>query len=273
VSAGPAAPLDAELPVLCRRCGGPCEPDAELRITCPFCGLSDRLPAEIGERTRELRTRLRQAARAAMQLDGFQRSLAGLYETPGVLWKALAPMVMVPAAILVYEAVQYAVVLGNMTATVRRQVSGEILGGALSGAMMLAFMPLAMAAGMLIARRAYRRRVRPLLLGRPPRQPGRPARCRSCGGELADGRGPFVTCRYCGTSNLLGEELRRDSARLLAEEQAALRQQAQRALGAGARAANAHPIGRALLRSGVGVYVALIVLNILVRKVYALFVP
>jgi hypothetical protein len=94
---------------------------------------------------------------------------------------------------------------------------------------------LAFGIALTVGRFSYRRRVRPLLLSRPPLAPGAPARCRACGGDLPPGRSSILSCRYCNTQNIVTEEILRDRARLLESETAFFRARASGATAATSR--------------------------------------
>jgi hypothetical protein len=78
---------------------------------------------------------------------------------------------------------------------------------------------------LLVGRRHYRKRVRPLLIARPPAAPAAPFGCRACGGNLPPARDASVVCLYWHTSNLVPRELHGSHpAALLQEAEAAKRQ-------------------------------------------------
>jgi hypothetical protein len=210
----------AQIPILCVRCGGRADPDADGGLHCPFCGTSDRLPADELDRALELRRRIDAAARAAAQLDGLQAALARIFEERRAFWRLqstwLAALVFV-AAFTIH---------GVATAPYRVPIAQALAGPAWIGGIMLAF-AVALAAG----RAHYRRRVRAVLHARAPRIPGKPAGCRACGADLPDGPGPFLRCEYCATHNLVTRDIAADRARLLRDHEVASRDRAHRVVG------------------------------------------
>jgi uncharacterized Zn-finger protein len=212
------------IPLLCRRCGGPMDADADTaELTCPYCGEQDRLPEDQQQRVAELRRRLNQARVAAVQLEGIGQTLANFYEGRGALNYIVLPSAAM-ALLVLFNAYQSYRAVQAIPAELR---TGEHLFGVFSGPLFVVGFLVATVVAVLAARRRYRRAVRPLLLARPPRVEGRSARCRVCGGDLPAPGTPIVTCSYCGTQNVLSEELHRERARLLAEEQAHHQRRAQ----------------------------------------------
>jgi hypothetical protein len=83
-------------------------------------------------------------------------------------------------------------------ADVRRELVSNALWGPSLVASMLMMLALAYLAGLVW----YRRKVRPSLLARAPRQEGGRARCRSCDAELARSDEPHKVCAECHAVNV-----------------------------------------------------------------------
>lgn len=154
--------------------------------------------------------------------------------------------------ILVFTAVQAYPILSS--------VPPEYLPGmivtSLSGGLFVFGLAAAFAIALAIGRISYRRNVRPQLLARAPKIAGAPARCRGCGGELPDDKGPLIRCRYCSTPNLVTPELQRDRERLLAAETESYRARARGAIAA-TSTAGVH-MTRTLIIAVVAVYAGMI---------------
>jgi hypothetical protein len=109
---------------------------------------------------------------------------------------------------------------------------GSVVLGQLMGPMIMLGIAAALGVSLAVGRRHYRKRVRPLLIARPPAYPNAPFSCRACGGVLPQSRGAEVSCQYCHTLNLVPRELYGAQAAALLQEAEAARQQLQRAHGA-----------------------------------------
>jgi DNA-directed RNA polymerase subunit RPC12/RpoP len=210
----------AQIPILCVRCGGRADPEDDGGLHCPFCGASDRLPADELDRALELKRRVDAAARAAAQLDGLQATLARIFEDRRAFWRVQSTWLAAFAFVAAFT------IHGVATAHYHVPIAQVLAGPVWIGGIMLAF-AVALAAG----RAHYRRRVRALLYARAPRVPGKPAGCRACGADLPDGRGPFLRCAYCATHNLVTRDIAADRARILSEDEAASRGRAHRVVG------------------------------------------
>ena len=203
----------SQIPILCKTCGGPARATSPVDLLCDFCGTPDRLPASEIDRGLELRRRLAVAAQSASTFSAMATALARTYEDP----RALLNLLGVYSGVLIVAAIP----AGRTALSILRVPPSEWAFAALTSLPGLA-VPLGLLLGPVLAygygRWRYRRDVRPLLMARPPREPGAPARCRACGGTLPDGRGPFITCAYCQTTSLVTPELQRDREALLARE-------------------------------------------------------
>ena len=219
------------VPIPCARCGAAMAADqpgylhsAPVAI-CRFCGSSETLPPEQGERIRFLRLRLVQLRRAAEAVEAPARSLAQIRKS----WGSYLPCLLIPAALPLLS--------GSVTQTVEwafAQAAKNPSPGALVslvGNLLPVLLVPAVAAGVIVGYlmmiRAFDRAVRPLLMAKPPLAPNGHARCRTCGGELAITPAPSVTCSYCNASNLLGAELTTKRAELLEREANVYRERAQ----------------------------------------------
>jgi DNA-directed RNA polymerase subunit RPC12/RpoP len=242
----------AQIPVLCRTCGGPVDAQPDLSLRCPYCGTEDRLPQDELSRALELKGRIARAANAVAQVQGFQGTLSTIFEERGAYFRVTGIYLVLGSVILVYTAVQAYPTLSS--------VPPEYLPGmivtSLSGGLFVFGLAAAFAIALAIGRISYRRNVRPQLLARAPKVPGAPARCRGCGGELADEKGPLIRCRYCSTPNLVTPEIQRDRERLLAAETESYRARARGAI-ASTSTAGVH-MTRTLIIAIIGVYAGMI---------------
>jgi DNA-directed RNA polymerase subunit RPC12/RpoP len=200
----------AQIPILCVRCGGRADPDDDGGLHCPFCGASDRLPADELGRALELKRRVDAAARATAQLDGLQAALARIFEDRRAFWRMQSTWLGALVFVLAYT------IHGVATAPFRVPIAHALAGPVWIGGVMIAF-AVALAAG----RAHYRRRVRALLRARPPRMSGKPAGCRACGADLPDGPGPFLRCDYCATHNLVTRDVAADRVAIARDHEAA----------------------------------------------------
>ena len=100
------------------------------------------------------------------------------------------------------------------------KLQAQLVVNSLLGPFFIIGITIAFPLALLVGRRSYRRKIRPLLLARPATAPGMPARCRGCGAGLPDARDPFVRCKFCMTENLVSIVGQRDRERLVSEEHA-----------------------------------------------------
>lgn len=232
------------IPLLCRRCGGPVEAEADgAELRCPYCGERDRLPDDLQARASELRRRLDQVRAAAVQLEGFGQTLVTFYEGPQ--WVTIVGMNAALAAWLLFQALGRA---SRGLDLVTLVAAGFVVG---------------VVSALLSNRWSYRRTIRPLLFARPPRVEGQPARCRGCGADLPRTSVPIIPCSYCDTRNLLSEDLQRERERLLAEESAFYQERA-RGLRGRAIDVSGH-FRRVLWVSGVASGVLVIAIGVVIR--------
>lgn len=204
-----------QLPVLCRRCGGAAQLLDAQSAACPYCGAREQLPADAVLRNIELRARLDAARNARGQLDGLSLALARMYEGRGGLLRVALPL---GGFFGLVGAQQLVGAWGAATAAPEGLRACIALNAAAMSSMVWAI-PGGVLAGLLVARRRYRRGVRPWLLARAPMADGAPARCRTCGAPITSAaQTVFVPCPYCQTQNLLVGEVFVDRARRLAEE-------------------------------------------------------
>lgn len=248
-----------QLPVLCKVCGGRAVVQAvDSGVRCPFCGAVDRLPPDELGRALELKARLARAAANVVQLEGTGRALAHIFEDRGAFFRATSSFLAVTAFALVYSVLSAAPRMVDDP----RAIVLVLLYNVLPILTFVGGFTLAIVLSLALGRRRYRREVRPLLLALPPRAPGAPMRCRGCGADLP-GLGPNATagllaCPYCGTQSLLTADLHRESARLLAEEDARYRARASGIAAGTTRAA--FSMSRTLVIATVLVYVGQIAL-------------
>jgi hypothetical protein len=204
-----------QIPVLCARCGGAAVPADDGALHCPFCGHDDRLPADQLGRALELKRRLASAAASAAQLRGMESGLAHVFEDRWAFVRVTGPWLLIAPVILAYSLVSAWPFIEKAPPGFR---AGMII-NALIGPMFIAGILIAIAVALAVGRFSYRRKVRPLMYARTPRAPGLPARCRACGGDLPDGRGPYLVCSFCSTHNLVTPEIQAHSAAALEAEQ------------------------------------------------------
>ncbi len=158
---------------------------------------------------------MRHAALAAAQLQGAEAALGHIFESPWAFVRAAGLFIVVAFIAGGYSLISAWQIWNTAPVSVRTSL---IINTAMFPAAVGGF-ALSICVALAIARRSYRRAVRPLLFARAPLQPGLPARCRACGGPLPDGRDAFVMCRYCNTQSLVTPELERDRVQLLQGEQ------------------------------------------------------
>lgn len=204
-----------QIPVLCARCGGAAVPSDDGALHCPFCGHDDRLPADQLGRALELKRRVAAAAGSQAQLKGLESGLAHVFEDRWAFVRVTGPWLLVAPAILAYS------LIGSWPYIEKAppEFRAGLIVNALMGPMFIAGILIAIAVALAVGRFSYRRRVRPLMYARSPRAPGLPVRCRACGGDLPDGRGPYLVCAFCSTQNLVTPEVQAHSAVALEAEQ------------------------------------------------------
>jgi hypothetical protein len=211
-----------QISILCKECGGATTPREDFSLSCPYCGSEDRLPENELDRAIELRRRVAAAAGSVAQLDGLSAALASIFEDRRAFLRVAAPWLVVALLITVYQITGAWGAISAAPGNLRL----SLLLYAVMGTLFTSGIALSMMLALWVGRVHFRRAVRPLLIGRPPREPGKPARCRACGGDLPDERGPLLRCRYCRTHSLVTPELERDRAQLLEREETTYRQRA-----------------------------------------------
>lgn len=241
-----------QIPILCKQCGGPTTPADDGSLACPYCGHRDRLPDDQLGRALELKRRVAAAANGVAQLRGLESSLGYIFESRGAFVRATAPWLILAPLILAQQLVSAWPVIEKAPARFRP----GLIAYSLMGPMFIAGILIAVAVALAIGRRGYRKRVRPLMYARPPRAPGLPTRCRACGGDLPDGRGPYIQCEFCPTSNLVTPEVQAHSATALEAEQRAYRDRANKVLAAQSKG-SVH-MGRTLVIGIVVAYASMI---------------
>lgn len=215
---------------------GPAALVGPVHVSCPFCGATEALPAEQGQRVMALRARLAQLRFAQAAEEGpalaFARTMQMLRSQIWV-YVGMGALVMGVSASGAITQIRRAIALSNIPTSARAEILSSTTFPAISVGVFLGA-----AAAYVLALAKYKKAIQPTLRARAPLQPGSPARCRSCGASLALGpaTAALVPCPHCTASNLLTAELARDRARLLEEEARAYN---ERALGVGARAISA----------------------------------
>jgi hypothetical protein len=228
-SIGPAQG-QVQIPVLCRRCHGPAEPRNDGSIVCRYCGAPDQLPPDQLARALELKRRLAAAKASVANVEGLDAVLGGLFEDRRAFRRVAWLYAVVALIVTAYS-------LGTAWPSITHgpaALRARFVISALGGGVLVSGFVLAMFAASLIGRRRYRKHVRGHLLGRLPRRPGTPVRCRACGGDLARGpgsRGAFLACAYCTTTNLVTPELAAHHAGVLEDERAFYQGRSGKAIG------------------------------------------
>jgi hypothetical protein len=178
-------------------------------LCCQYCGRREKLPGDAAERHRYLRLRLLQVSQAREATEAPLRAFKAMND-------AWVPALFLVGAMGIYQSWSF---LQNWEVLIKLAPEQALFGG----------VPLAVMFGMLCGwlgmRRAYAKKLRPLLRARPPQAPGLAARCRNCGGALPGVRAPQVICQHCNASNLLDDALTVNAAALLQQEAQAYQQQ------------------------------------------------
>ncbi len=215
---------DQQIPVPCRRCGGPMREHGAavmagpVYVVCPYCHVSEALPQEHAERVIALRARLAhlRAAREAEEAPSlaFAKTIEHL-KSQVPLYAMFGLCVLVSTLGGAASGIVSALTVPDMAKETRMELWESALGyPAISLGLLIG-----VTVGYAKAVTRYDRAVAPTLRARAPVQPGMPARCRTCGAMLATGAtSGLVACLHCGATNLLTEELVRDRVRLLEDE-------------------------------------------------------
>jgi hypothetical protein len=218
-------------PILCRNCGGGTDLLPDASIACRYCGARDRLPADQLGRVLEIKNRLALAESRTAQVRGFDATFAHVFEDPKAFLRVMGAYLVVGLLVLGMSASNFIEFLPSMQKLEPKMV-GSVLLGQLMGPMIMLGIAASFGVSLWVGRRHYRKRVRPLLIARPPAYPNAPFACRACGGGLPPARGAEVSCQYCHTLNLVPKELHGGQAAALLHEAEAARQQLHRAHGA-----------------------------------------
>lgn len=205
--------MEQGVPVPCRRCGAAMEEANsadlynEVRMRCGFCGDTETLPADQGERVLSLRRRLAQLRWSQQNSEAAAVAIATAIEQYKfvalpmvVIVCALSCLVQLPAAFEgPFDASR--VLTSSLGPLISFSVMAAVFGGSLLGLI------------------GYRREMRPAFLAFPPSRSGARMRCRVCGGDLPAGpSGAFVPCRYCSAPNLVTAQIATRRAEDLARE-------------------------------------------------------
>jgi hypothetical protein len=226
------AALPEGTPILCRNCGGGMDLHADSSVACRYCGARDVLPGDQLGRVLEIKSRLAQAEQRAAHVRGFDATFASVFEDPRSFLRVTGVYLVFGAFIVAVSGWQfYEHVVPNVDKLDSASLA-QILIGQLMGPLAILGVGVSLGVSLLVGRHHYRRRVRPLLLARPPATPNAPFACRACGGSLPAARDASVPCPYCATSNLVPRELHGAHAASLLQEAEAARQQLQGAHGA-----------------------------------------
>lgn len=218
-------------PIVCRNCGGGMDLRPDSSISCRYCGAHDRLPADQLGRVLEIKNRLALAESRTAQVKGFDATFAHVFEDPKAFLRVMGVYLVAGLFVAAMSVSNFIAFLPSMSKLEPQQVGQVLLGQLMAPTIMLG-MAASFGFALWVGRRHYRRRVRPLLIARPPAYPNAPFACRACGGGLPQTRGAEVSCQYCHTLNLVPKELHGAQAATLLQEAEAARQQLQRAHGA-----------------------------------------
>jgi hypothetical protein len=218
-------------PILCRNCGGGMDLRPDASIACRYCGAHDRLPNDQLGRVLEIKNRLALAESRAAQVRGFDATFAHVFEDPKAFLRVMGVYLVVGLFVLAMSASNFIQFLPSISRLEPKMV-GSVVIGQLMGPMIVLGIAGSLGVSLWVGRRHYRKRVRPLLIARPPAYPNAPFACRACGGALPPARGAEVSCQYCQTLNLVPKELHGGRAAALLHEAEMARQQLQQAHGA-----------------------------------------
>jgi len=187
-------------PILCKQCGAPQKPLADLTIHCVHCGFAEQLPAEQQARARVVRARLSAAAQRSGQLDGLALVFATLFERSGLLmrvswlWWCIAITLCVILGITIPWESTYATMhtFGILMHTLP--------------ALSVALIPFPIVGALVYGRRRYRQRLRPLLQPSSYNAMTGEGACRVCAAPLEKTSlhttDVFARCRYCSALTL-----------------------------------------------------------------------
>lgn len=216
-----AGSLPEGTPVLCRRCGSGMRLLANMAVQCRSCGAIDSLPADELGRMLEIKSRLTLAEQRALQVRGVDATLAVIFEDRAAFLRVSGLYVAVALLVTALGSAQL-VSLPNLDAMPPGLLLEMLLNQAI-GPLILVGIGLSFAVALGYGRYHYRKAIRPLLLAKPPGQPGARARCRVCGGDLPEARSVDVRCGYCHSLNLIPKVLHQGQAEALSREAEALK--------------------------------------------------
>lgn len=185
-------------------------------VRCSYCDAQEQLPPDHAARVDRLRQRLAGLRAAKSHLSAAALRASSVFEG-GVWLKGTLKAALGPAALIIgLLVVPMICVSGQREGPIEARVPAVAAG--LFWLLLLIFLVGGMAVGFTLLSRRYRKVIRPRILARPPTEEGGASRCRWCGGSLPGLRAPFVTCDWCGASNLLSETSARQRDRLLKQE-------------------------------------------------------
>jgi DNA-directed RNA polymerase subunit RPC12/RpoP len=211
-------------PIVCRTCGGDMTLAPDLTLSCRYCGARDVLPPDDLGRALDIKNRLALAEQRSAQLRGIDAALASVFEDRMAFVRVAGAYFALSALIFLGASLNVASVLWSHQGQLSAQVVSELGIGALLSPLFVLGIAASLAFALARGRAVYRRRIRPLLLARPPLQVGVGLRCRTCGGILPEARSVDVRCSYCGTVNLIPKELHGSHAAALFQEADSARQ-------------------------------------------------
>jgi hypothetical protein len=217
----PAGSLLEGTPILCRRCGSGMTLLANMSAQCRHCGAIDALPADELGRMLDIKNRLALAEQRTLQVRGVDATLAAIFEDRAAFWRVSGLYLAVALLVTGLGSVQL-VSLPNLD-SIPPEILLELLLNQAIGPLILVGVGFSFAVALGYGRRHYRKAMRPLLVAKPPSQPGARARCRVCGGDLPEARSVDVRCGYCHSVNLIPKALHQGQAEALAREAEALK--------------------------------------------------
>jgi len=190
-------------PIVCRNCGGDMTLAADLSLDCRYCGAHDVLPPDELGRALDIKNRLLLAEGRTAQLRGVDVALASLFDDRSAFLRVAG--VYFALAFVIFAGVSFNLVqtVWGRMGQLGPQVVAEIGVGSLLSPCLVLGIAVSLVIALARGRALYRRRIRPLLLARPPASEGAALRCRTCGGALPEARSVDVRCVYCRSVNLI----------------------------------------------------------------------
>jgi ribosomal protein L40E len=193
-------------PIVCRRCGGAMVLEGATSAFCRFCGARDELPADEAGRYLEIRARLSAARARTAQVQGMEAALARIFEDRRAFLR-VSGIYLATGVVIFAVSVASMLMTSAPNAAVPSNIRLELWLGALTSPVLVFGLAASFGLALLGGRIHYRGQVRPLLLARPIDMGAAQFGCRACGAPLATGADISVTCRYCGSMNLIPKEL------------------------------------------------------------------